>query len=131
MESKHIIRAVFATVFKVVIAAIVIMYVYRFSILAYDYGFRIFGEEPVSLPPGETKTVTVAEGFSVQELGEALESKGLIRDAKLFVIQELLSDYKGMIEPGTYELNTSMTAEEMIGVMSNGREASEREEDDS
>lgn len=131
MESKQIIRAVFATVFKVVIAAIVIMYVYQFSVTAYDYGFRIFGEEPVSLPPGEDITVAVLEGFSVREVGEMLEDKGLIRDAKLFTIQEKLSDYTGMIQPGAYVLNTSMTVEEMIGVMADGKEASAGDEDDS
>lgn len=128
MESKQIVKAVFGTVFKVVIAAIVIMYVYQFSITAYDYGFRIFGEEPISLAPGETKTVAVLEGRSVKEIGETLVDKGLIRDAKLFVIQELLSDYRGEMKPGVYELNTSMMVEDMIEIMAAGEESGESSE---
>lgn len=47
-----------------------------------------------------------------------LEKKGLIRDALLFRIQEMLSAYKDELLPGTYELNTSMTTEEMMEIMS-------------
>lgn len=124
MESKQIIRAVFGTVFKVVFAAIVVMYVYQFSVIAYDYGFRIFGEEPMSLAPGTVKTVAIVEGRSTKEIGAILMDQGLIRDDKLFVLQEKFSDYSGKIKPGVYELNTAMTVEEMMAVMAAGEEAS-------
>ena len=51
------------------------------------------------------------------EIGQILEEKGLIRDAKIFYIQETLSEYHGYLAPGIYELNTSMTIEEMINTM--------------
>ena len=41
----------------------------------------------------------------------------VIRDANLFVIQELLSEDHGKIQPGIYDLSTSMTAQEMVAVM--------------
>ena len=47
-----------------------------------------------------------------------LEEKGLIEDAKLFVVQELLSAYHGEILPGIYDLSTDMTAEQMLAIMS-------------
>ena len=52
------------------------------------------------------------------DIGQILEDKGLIRDAKLFYIQNLLSHYKDKLQPGTYVLNTSMTMEEMMEIMS-------------
>lgn len=117
MEGKHIAGAAIGTIIKVVVAAIVIMYVYRFAVLAYDYGYRIFGETPVAEAPGETVTVAILEGSSVRDIGKTLEAKGLIRDADLFYWQEMLSSYKGELKAGVYELNTSMTAEEMMAVM--------------
>ena len=51
-------------------------------------------------------------------IGEILESKGLIRDAKLFYVQNLLSHYKDKLRAGVYILNTSMTMEEMMQIMS-------------
>jgi UPF0755 protein len=51
------------------------------------------------------------------EVGEILQEKGLIRDAKLFYLQELFSNYHGKLQPGIYELSNSMTPEEMMAVM--------------
>ena len=54
-----------------------------------------------------------------------LEKNGLIRDAALFRVQEMLSAFKDEMRPGTYELNTSMTAEEMMQIMSMEMETEE------
>lgn len=118
MEGKQVAGAVFGTMFKVVAGVIIIMLVYRYSVAAYDLGYRIFGEEPVSEKPGTDISVTVTEAQSMKEIARMLENKGLIRDDGLFVLQEKLSSYEDGIRPGTYKLNTSMTAEEMIGIMS-------------
>lgn len=117
MEGKQVAGAVLGTIIKVVVVAVVIMFVYRFSVSAYDFGFRLFGEEPMTQGEGVTISITVDEADSVMDVAAKLEENGLIRDAKLFFVQEKFSEYKGMISPGTYELNTSMTAEQMIEVM--------------
>ncbi len=44
MGGRQIVGAVFGTVIRVVIAAVVLMFIYRYAIMAYDYGYRIFGE---------------------------------------------------------------------------------------
>ena len=67
--------------------------------------------------PGTDKTVTVTADMSAKDVGRQLEEKGLIRDANLFVVQLGLSSYSGAIKAGTYTLNTSMTAEEMMQIM--------------
>ena len=128
MEGKQIVGAVVETVAKVVIAAVVLMFIYRYSIMAYDYGYRIFGEEAVDAEPGRDVTVEVTESDSPQDVGQMLEQKGLIRDATLFVVQEKLAGLENGIAPGTYNLNTAMTAEEMMDVMA--ADASEEGEED-
>ncbi len=117
MGGKQIVGTIVGTVMKVVIAALVLMFLYRYSIMAYDYGYRIFGEEPVDAEPGREVTVTVTESDSAEDIGALLEQKGLIRDAKLFVIQEKLSGSNTGIAAGSYELNTAMTVEEMLEIM--------------
>ena len=62
------------------------------------------------------------EGETAKEIGANLEKNGLIRDAALFRIQEMLSAYKDEMKPGTYELSTSMTTDEMMAIMSMGAE---------
>ena len=58
-----------------------------------------------------------------------MEEKGMIRDARLFYVQELLSSYHNKIKPGIYELRSDMTAREMLAVMS--AEATEGETESS
>jgi UPF0755 protein len=55
--------------------------------------------------------------MSAMEIGELMVSKGLSRDARLFALQYLFSEYKEDVEPGTYEVSTSMTAEEIMAAM--------------
>ena len=128
MEGKQIVGAVVETVAKVVIAAVVLMFIYRYSIMAYDYGYRIFGEEAGDAEPGRDVTVEVTESDSPQDVGQMLEQKGLIRDATLFVIQEKLAGLENGIAPGTYNLNTAMTVEEMMEIMATASRETESEE---
>lgn len=117
MNSKEVVVSVFSAVFKIVLAIIIVMLVYKWTLTAYEYGQRVFNEPPMTSGSGRTVSVVISEGDTAKEIGEILEKKGLIRDAGLFYIQEMLSEYKDKILPGTYELNTSMTSEEMMRIM--------------
>lgn len=128
MSGKQIVGAVAGTVTKVVVAAVVLMFIYRYSIMAYDYGYRIFGEEAIDEEPGRNISVEIAESDSVEDIGQMLEQKGLIRDAKLFVIQEKLSGLENGLGTGTYELNTAMTVDEMLEIMAAPEEETASEE---
>lgn len=118
MKSKDVVVSVFSTVFKIVVAIVIVMLVYKWSMSAYEYGQRVFNEPPVAVGEGRDVTITVNQGDTVKEVSKLLEEAGLIRDAELFVIQEMLSEYKDKIKPGTYVLSTSMTTEEMMQIMS-------------
>ena len=118
MNSKEVVISIFSTVFKIVVAIIIVMLVYKWSISAYQYGQRVFNEPPMSAGTGRAVTVVVNEGDTAKEIAAMFEKKGLIRDAELFIIQEMLSEYKDKMKPGTYELNTAMTTEEMMEIMS-------------
>ena len=127
MNSKEIVGSVFGMAFKIIAAVLIVMFTYKYALLAYDYGYRIFGEMPITSGEGRTVTVTIKEGADAKAIGEILENKGLIRDGELFVLQELISDYHNDLLPGTYELNTSMTADQMIEVMATVPEPSTEE----
>lgn len=130
MNNKEIIASVFGIAAKVIVAILVVMFVYKYARIGYDYGYRLFGEGPVTTGEGRTVSVSIPEDTSAKNVGAILEQKGLIRDADLFVLQEMFSDYKGQVKPGIYELNTSMTAEEMLQLMSVSAETEENEEAD-
>ena len=129
MNVKNLIGTVLDTIIKVVLIAVVVVYTYRYAVQAYDFGYRIFAEEPVSASDGSKAiSISVTEEATVEEIGAVLEENGMIRDARLFYVQELLSSYHDKIKPGIYELRSDMTAREMLAVMS--AESSETEEEE-
>ena len=74
----------------------------------------MFTEKPVAATVGNDVEVTIPVDFSAKQLGEIFEGKGLSRDSKLLMLQYYCSEYRKNIKPGTYTLNTTMTAEEMF-----------------
>ena len=57
----------------------------------------------------------ITENMKAKELADLMEEKGLVRDARLFYLQEKLSGFK--LEPGVYKVSTSMTARELMAAM--------------
>lgn len=117
MNGKQLAETVLGTILKIAVVIIAVFYIYKAAVFAYDYGYRIFAEEPVSEEPGYDITIAITSDKDTKDIGELLESRGLIRDSKLFLLQELLSENHGKIKEGTYTLNTSMTVSEMLEIM--------------
>lgn len=120
MNIKGLILAVLETILKVIILAAAVMLILKGVTKAYDFGYKVFADEPVSANNGRTITVGVAESATVEDVAAMLEEKGLINDSKLFVVQEYLSAYHDKIVPGIYDLRTDMTAGEMLAVLASG-----------
>lgn len=115
---QNVAGGVVGTVFNVVLVVVAVMLVYRFSVTAFQYGVRIFGEPPVSVEPGREVEVTISDGMDFDGIAESLYENGLVRDKTLFLIQEHLSNYaEDGFTPGTYTLSTAMTADELMDIM--------------
>lgn len=129
MNVKQLLGAIGAMLFKIVLSAAVIIVVFKLAVSAYDFGFNLFADIPIDeAGSGRTVNVIISENQDSMDVGQMLEEKGLIRDAKMFYIQEMLSDYKDMITAGTYELNTAMSVEEMLAAICSNAEAAEETE---
>lgn len=132
MNAKQVVGAFFSTILKVVIWAVIIMFVYKYAIYGYTFGFEVFSDRAVAAPNmGVTMSVAITEGKSNMEIATLLEEKGLIENARVFYVQLMLSDYKNALKPGIYDLSTSMTAMEMMKVMAADSEETEEGKSDS
>ncbi len=129
MKTWNIIGAVAGAIFRVVAAVAAVYIIYRGALLCYDYGYRIYTEPAVSAGEGRTVTVAVSEDMSPADIGRLLESKGLVRDGRLFTVQYYLSEYRESVGPGVFELSTSMTAEEIMAAMVTETEEDEEAEE--
>ncbi len=128
MKTGSVVGAVCGAVFRVAVVVFAVFAIYRGATLCYDYGYRIFTEPAVSAGEGRTVTVAITSEMSATDIGRLLEDKGLVRDAKLFALQYLLSEYKKDVRPGVFELSTAMTAEEMMERMAQETEPDAAEE---
>jgi len=117
MKITDVIVAICGTLIKIAFAIVIVTVIYRGANVAYNYGYRIFEEAPVSSGEGYTITVKISEDMSASEMGKMLKDKGLIRDEKLFVLQYMFSEFKEDLLPGEHDLSTAMTVEEMMEEM--------------
>lgn len=127
MNVKQLLGAISAMIIKIAVAAVVIVVVFRLAVYAYDFGYKVFADTPVSEGEGRIVSVVVSQGQGIRELAKILEQKGLIEDANVFYIQERLSDYKDKLKPGVYELSTAMNSQEMLEILCDIEEETEEE----
>ncbi|MCI5901572.1 MAG: solute-binding protein [Blautia sp.] len=108
--------------FRCVLYICVAVLIFWIGKSTYQFGYNIFNQRAMSPGEGQEVTVVIQEGSSVYEIGKVLQSKGLIEDAKVFVIQELCSNYHNQMKPGTYLLSTAYTPTRMMAIMSGDTE---------
>lgn len=122
MSASKIVMRIVSISFSVLVFIVVVYGLYQVGLHAYSYGYRIFTEPAVSSGNGRDRLVQVRNSMDASDIAELLENKGLIRDKWLFVLQLKLLEYDDRLVPGHYTLNTSMTAREMMEVMSGAQE---------
>lgn len=127
-STLSVIGAVAGAIFRVGVVIFAAYTIYQWAFLAYDYGYRIFTEPAVSAGEGRKITVSITEDMSPADIGELFETKGLVKDGRLFMLQYYLSEFQKEVGPGTFELSTSMTAEEMMEAMAAANADPEEEE---
>lgn len=125
MKIGSFLKGIVEIALRLIVICAVVTLVYNASITAYDFGFQIFAERPISVGSGRIVKVTVPMGSGASDVGKILKDNGLIKDDKLFICQELLSAYHGELKPGEYELSTSMTPTEMMQIMAGNGEPEE------
>ncbi len=88
----------------------------------YQFGYDVFNQQAMSPGEGTEITVVIPENTSVYRIGRILENKGLVKNATVFYVQELLSNYRGKLQPGTYLLSTAYTPSRIMSIMAGEEE---------
>ena len=107
------------SVFIYVLIAAAILFMAGQAKHYYEVGYGVFSQQGKDAKgTGKVVQFTVDEGMTAITLGEKLEAEGLIDSARLFLIQERVSDYAGQYVAGTYALSSEMTTEDIMKVIS-------------
>ena len=131
MDAGRILMKFFSVCLSVIVFVVFAFLLYRMGEYSFDFGYRVFTEKAMTTEENaKDKVVRITSDMGAKEIGDLLESKELIRDSNLFVVQLMLSAYKDDMKPGTYTLSTSMTAKEMMQVISAEEEEKTETEDE-
>ena len=90
------------------------------AILIYGYSqYKIYQEEyqGTESTQGEDVEVVIPEGAATKQIAQILKDNGLIQFPAAFVKRVKESEYRGVLQPGTFTLNTGMSTWEMIEIL--------------
>lgn len=109
---------IMGTMLKYVLIIVLILVFIRLSQKAYAIGYAVFSEETVDPAGSGTEVaVEITSSMTVNDIGTLLESDGLLKDGSVFPFQERFSSWHGEIMPGTYQLSSDQTPDEMLETM--------------
>ncbi len=101
---------------RITIGIILVGLMYVCIVTSYTFGYQIFQDEPYHPDSARSVSVTVPEGCSTLDMGEALEEADLIENAYVFVLQSKLYGYS--IQPGEHVISDAMTTKEILKALS-------------
>ena len=105
-------------ILNVLFYVVVIIVIMRFSAAAYELSYQVFGNATVSKAPGVDREVTIGQGDSTVRIATMLEEEGVIVNRYSFLIRAKISvSDRYPIMPGTYVLNTSMSYETILEII--------------
>ncbi|BCK00020.1 endolytic transglycosylase MltG [Anaerocolumna chitinilytica] len=117
--SSRVALKVISTILKILLNilfySIVIVLLVKISGVAHDFGYQVFGKVTASEAPGHDTTIEIDKGESTMNIASKLELNGVIVNKYSFFLKAKLKKYNLM--PGTYNLNTSMTYDEIFSIL--------------
>lgn len=115
MRLRNFLGFVLGSLFNFSITLITIILVYNFTLMFYnmskDYMIRD------DLESAKEVTVTVPENASLKQVSKLLEEKGLVKNAIIFQIENVIEGSNHKFQGGTYSLNTSMDTTKIINTI--------------
>ena len=108
--------------FRAALTVLVVVLLIWLGRTAYNFGYDVFNQHAMNPGQGKEVTVVIPEGSSAYDIGKILESKGLIENAYVFVVQERISNYHGKLKAGTYTVSTAYDPTKIMGKLAGDEE---------
>ncbi|WP_167958418.1 endolytic transglycosylase MltG [Anaerosporobacter faecicola] len=97
---------------------IVVMLITKYSGVAYDFAYEVFGEVALADADDDVKevTITINKGESTMSVASKLELNRVINNKYAFYLRAKL--FQSNIKTGRYKVNAAMSYEEILTVIS-------------
>lgn len=121
VQGRRILKGIMATIqvlVNIIIYTVLILAIVKIVSWTYHFSYQIYGNVTVESAPGRDVTVEIEEQEGTMEIASDLYEKETVIDKYSFFIRmKLTTGKKRPILPGTYTLNTSMTYEEILDIL--------------
>jgi UPF0755 protein len=94
---------------------LVVILIINVSKFAYTFTYQLYGPDTVDEAPGRDIIFQITKGESKMDIATKLELNHAIKSKYSFYLKTKLQEY--VIMPGTYIINSSMTYNEILGVI--------------
>ena len=105
------------SVIHIVVYILVIFIFIRVATLAYDFSYQVFGNPFMSRYNEEIVQVDIPEGSTVSDVSRTLADHDLIKYSLAFSLRMRLAKLSDSIQPGSYEMSRTMTADEIMSMI--------------
>ena len=109
----------------IIFYAVVVYGIKKVANYSYGFSYQLFGDVSVEADPGRDVKVTILKGESSMNIASKLEDAKVIVDKYSFYVKLKLKKYE--IMPGTFVLNTSMTYDEVLSIITDYDQSIEAE----
>lgn len=100
---------------NIIFYIIVVILIINFSKKAFEFTYQLYGPDAVDAAPGREIIIEINKGESSMDIASKLELNRAIENKYSFYLKTKLSE--SVIMPGTYKINSSMTYDEILTVI--------------
>ncbi|TCT16888.1 UPF0755 protein [Natranaerovirga pectinivora] len=116
---KKVMHTTLRMILKILFLILAVYLIYVVGTKSYSAVYDFILGEPDPNVIVRDVTVSIPQGANTKAIGEILQENGLIKNANLFMLRvKFLSEFDGKLRYGDFTLNTGMSEEEMILVLS-------------
>jgi UPF0755 protein len=121
--TSFIIRMLLNIIFYILVVFLIV----NFSKSAYAFAYQIYGPVTFEEAPGKEVVFQIKKGDSKMDIATKLQTYRVIENKYPFYLKTKLTEY--VIKPGTYVINSAMTYEEILSVITDYSKSIVKDED--
>ena len=122
MTTQKAVLRVASILYRVVFTVVIVLALVYVGQSTYRFTRAVFSDAAIEEAPGRSVKIQTKEEVSTKKLAQVLEDNDLVENALVFRIQMKMENFEGPVQPGSYELNTSMSPSKMLKVLSETNE---------
>ncbi|MGF7145690.1 UPF0755 protein [Anaerotaenia torta] len=122
--TSFIVRLLLNIIFYILVVVLIV----NVSKTAFAFTYQIYGPERVDEAPGRDIIFQIAKGESKMDIAAKLEHNHAIKNKYSFYLKTKFQEY--VIIPGTYVINSSMTYDEILAVITDYSKAIIKDSED-